>query len=276
MPTDSDHAKIYKTSSVKRRGSSKLNSNFSPPDASGDPSQAKSTTEEGSIIPSHSINPRTVDPPGKGGVCRNVPRAPTLCHHDKEVIIRTDPGSYKLSYLPQEPSSQDWSAGPNGPTDRKSTQRTAPVPAGDSLTSPETVNRPHMQKLFMPHTKPNKINSGPSSHSYEALGEPSTTSANQPAGHSFSTTGEKVGDASSIPGNTFLPVIDSSVLDQYSDRIRSFWPDTTLQACKAFPNFCNTYTRIKSFCLPNAVGAKITLPSGLNLPALGEIPGRLS
>lgn len=64
---------------------------------------------------------------------------------------------------------------------------------------------------------------------------------------------------------TFIPALDSDVVHEYSQRIAGFWPHTTSQANEQFPEFCKLYQRIKSFNLPNALGAKITLSSGLHL-----------
>lgn len=65
--------------------------------------------------------------------------------------------------------------------------------------------------------------------------------------------------------SVFTPQLDPTTVSEYSQRIENCWPHTTSQAHERFPEFCKTYQKIKSFNLPNALGAKITLPSGLNL-----------
>lgn len=64
---------------------------------------------------------------------------------------------------------------------------------------------------------------------------------------------------------SFAPVFDQKELDEHAERIKSFWPDPTDSARALFPAFCELYSSIKSFYRPNAVGAQITLASGLNL-----------
>lgn len=63
----------------------------------------------------------------------------------------------------------------------------------------------------------------------------------------------------------FYPNFDTQELARHAQRITSFWPDPTEKAKAAFPQFCELYSKIKSFSTPNAVGARITLDSGLHL-----------
>lgn len=59
--------------------------------------------------------------------------------------------------------------------------------------------------------------------------------------------------------------INIQTLLQQSHRIKTIWPDTTLDARQSHPGFCELYQRIKAFNLPNFLGAKIVLKSDLDL-----------
>lgn len=63
----------------------------------------------------------------------------------------------------------------------------------------------------------------------------------------------------------FFPEFDCEAIRQHSLRIQNFWPDPSDHAIKAFPDFCKIYSDIKSWACPNALGARITLHSGLHL-----------
>lgn len=69
---------------------------------------------------------------------------------------------------------------------------------------------------------------------------------------------------------------DNQVLIQHAARVATMWPHPTREACQHFPEFCERYRIIKSCNLPNALGARITLPSGLNLQAWKKTPTELS
>lgn len=62
----------------------------------------------------------------------------------------------------------------------------------------------------------------------------------------------------------YAPNLDPHALITHSSLVASIWPSTTPLANEQFPEFCDLYSTIKSFNLPNAVGAKITLRSGLH------------
>lgn len=63
----------------------------------------------------------------------------------------------------------------------------------------------------------------------------------------------------------FLPSFEEKALQEHAHRIKTFWPEPTKHAKVMFPQFCDLYDRVKSFAAPNAVGARITLDSGLHL-----------
>lgn len=63
----------------------------------------------------------------------------------------------------------------------------------------------------------------------------------------------------------FYPNFDPVAVEEHSQRIASYWPHPTAQAMEEFPDFCKIYSVIKSFNLPNVLGARLTLKSGLNL-----------
>lgn len=64
---------------------------------------------------------------------------------------------------------------------------------------------------------------------------------------------------------SFYPVFDPEAVRQHSERIKDFWSTPSEQAVRAFPDFCKLYSDVKSFLCPNAIRARITLQSGLNL-----------
>lgn len=65
----------------------------------------------------------------------------------------------------------------------------------------------------------------------------------------------------------FIPRLDPAAVEEHRQRIAAFWPHTTQQANEQFPSFCKLYQQVKSFNLPNVLGARITLNSALNLTA---------
>lgn len=66
-------------------------------------------------------------------------------------------------------------------------------------------------------------------------------------------------------GDPFLPMFSPMAVAEHSERMASFWPYPTTKAMDEFTEFCKTYCIIKSFNLPNVLGARLTLKSGLNL-----------
>lgn len=68
-----------------------------------------------------------------------------------------------------------------------------------------------------------------------------------------------------LPDDRFLPHFDQQALIQHAARVAAFWPHPTKEAKAQYPGFCSMYDRIKHFNLPNALGARITLKSRLNL-----------
>lgn len=63
----------------------------------------------------------------------------------------------------------------------------------------------------------------------------------------------------------YTPEVDQSVIDSQSQLIKDMWPVPSDSAWKEAPQFCALYTTIKSYNLPNFLGAKVTLESGLKL-----------
>lgn len=73
------------------------------------------------------------------------------------------------------------------------------------------------------------------------------------------TTTDHLGD------DLFAPKLSPQVIEQYARQVSNIWPDPTPLAHEQFPAFCELYNHVKSYRLPNAAGAKVTLKSGLNL-----------
>lgn len=68
-----------------------------------------------------------------------------------------------------------------------------------------------------------------------------------------------------VPAYIPLPTVDAEVLRKQSDIFRNEWPQPSPIAWKENPQFCELYQDIKSFDLPNFLGARRSLQSGLNL-----------
>lgn len=108
----------------------------------------------------------------------------------------------------------------------------------------------------------------PGSHpdAYQALKNPSTIPGHIPDDVTPIQPGR-------LPG--FLPDEKSSIerasedqaITKTAEMIHKIWPTPTSQARKQFPEFCDLYMNIKSWNLPNFLGARIPLKSNLNLPA---------
>lgn len=62
-----------------------------------------------------------------------------------------------------------------------------------------------------------------------------------------------------------VPSVDQQILESQSRIFRELWPDPTPEAIDSHPEFCELYSDIKSFYLPNFLGARRTLESGLHL-----------
>lgn len=65
--------------------------------------------------------------------------------------------------------------------------------------------------------------------------------------------------------HSFYPKFDPEAVNAHSQRIRTFWPNPSSQAKRDFPDFCKLYSDVKKWSCPNAIGARITIPSGLHL-----------
>lgn len=68
-----------------------------------------------------------------------------------------------------------------------------------------------------------------------------------------------------VTSDQVYPSFDEKAIKEHAERIRTFWPETTDHARALFPAFCELYTAIKACNRPNAIGARITLNSSLNL-----------
>lgn len=63
---------------------------------------------------------------------------------------------------------------------------------------------------------------------------------------------------------------DLQKLNAHRQRIIRFWPELTSKAASQFPEFANLYSTIKSKNVPNFLGARISLKSGLKLATWEE------
>lgn len=55
------------------------------------------------------------------------------------------------------------------------------------------------------------------------------------------------------------------IRSQIHEMVSQFWPVTTVKAKKLFPEFCALYDSVKTYNLPNFMGAQIEVASGLNI-----------
>lgn len=62
-----------------------------------------------------------------------------------------------------------------------------------------------------------------------------------------------------------LPKVDSDVVQAQKVIFENVWPSLTDEAAQTFPAFARLYNAVKKFNLPNFLGARITVPSELNL-----------
>lgn len=144
-----------------------------------------------------------------------------------------------------------------GPSHGKHYATKALTPAhhdGHSHTSsPETVNNPGPTPILHVGKEDHdghKTNSGP-----DAVGPQHgiTLSSSPQVFHHLGTT------------CLYTPALHPAAVEEHAQRIAKFWPHTTDEAHEQFPEFCKLYQQIKSFNRPNALGARLTLDSGLNL-----------
>lgn len=57
----------------------------------------------------------------------------------------------------------------------------------------------------------------------------------------------------------------AAAINQHAQRIAQLWPEVSPTVADTFPEFAKNYSKIKQENLPNFLGAKITVPSQLNL-----------
>lgn len=125
-------------------------------------------------------------------------------------------------------------------------------------------------------TCPSGINdyvTGPSAMLYSARGDP-TYCQNTGSSPSESLYSSSYGSSAYCPsGSCALPLhmcnplkVHVHVIEQLKDMITTNWPKPTPSAKSRFPAFCAKYEAIKAFNLPNALGARIQVESGLNVP----------
>lgn len=68
-----------------------------------------------------------------------------------------------------------------------------------------------------------------------------------------------------IPDYIPFPWVDQEIVTKQRDIISTVWPDISDSAAEAHPDFAELYTDVKSFNLPNFLGARRSLSSGLHL-----------
>lgn len=68
-----------------------------------------------------------------------------------------------------------------------------------------------------------------------------------------------------IPNYIKVPSVDQQIINRQYAIFKDVWPTLSPEAQRAFPVFARIYTEVKRFNLPNFMGARVTVPSGLNL-----------
>lgn len=71
--------------------------------------------------------------------------------------------------------------------------------------------------------------------------------------------------------NNHPRTIDLDIIKEQHARIKNSWPNVTPEALKDHSGFCELYTSIRAFNLPNFLGARIDLDSALNLEMWEEL-----
>lgn len=69
-----------------------------------------------------------------------------------------------------------------------------------------------------------------------------------------------------MPNWINVPKVDAQIISRQQDIFHSTWPTVTALVSDKFPDFAQLYSCVKTFNLPNFMGAKRTVPSKLNLP----------
>lgn len=121
----------------------------------------------------------------------------------------------------------------------------------DSLHSHELVNNDYVYS----HRDDNPVNS------YQERPHIITDLSPGEAPDLSSISDRPLGIDSSIQ----FPYVDHNVLQRQWEIFASIWPSPSEEASKLHPEFCQLHSDILSFHLPNFIGARKTVQSGLNL-----------
>lgn len=60
-------------------------------------------------------------------------------------------------------------------------------------------------------------------------------------------------------------VVDNELITRLKDKIGNKWPQISNEEIAAIPTFAHLYQRVKEYDLPNCIGAKIPIDSGLKV-----------
>lgn len=142
-----------------------------------------------------------------------------------------------------------------------------PVICSISRSQPVVVQPSHgstMQKRFPRDTSPNQALAEPSGY-FQASAVPSSDqnvlSTNSQQAHKP----RLVFRASNLaPISAPIPYSQQAI-SKRKEIITTIWPSTTSAARLQFPEFCRVYDQVKSFNLPNFLGARLSLNSGLHV-----------
>lgn len=70
-----------------------------------------------------------------------------------------------------------------------------------------------------------------------------------------------------MPSLINIPKVDTNITDRQHNIFEGIWPHVSSLVVDKFPQFAELYSQVKSYNLPNFLGARRTVPSELNLPA---------
>lgn len=172
--------------------------------------------------------------------------------------IRANSGPQHPRYASQQTSHLSCDDEENHTADHPLGTSPRATPTSHPLSSPGTVNNCTGSKRHVPgvHIEISDNDNGTSTQRINPGDKSDYTPDTKATRNNINTAALE---------DPFFPALTPELVAEHSHRIASFWPHPTIQAMEEFPDFCKIYSIIKSFNLPNVLGARITLQSGLNL-----------
>lgn len=138
--------------------------------------------------------------------------------------------------------------------------------------STRTARDPDFNNGAMYTSKP-QPDSGHAYHAPAALSPKTMYDVTFPTISTLSLNGSPViddprKDPTGLPFHLCNPIeVQDHILASLTEMFATNWPSPTPVAIKQDPQFCKIYNLVKAKNLPNALGARVIIPSGLNLAA---------